>query len=516
MTRPLTVAVVDLVTKAPNPGLYGRVMNANYAGVMPQIVALWCEQEGHEVSYICYTGVEDLSNQLPDEVDLLFVTAFSQSAMLAYALSNLYRSKGSVTALGGPHARSYPQDAQKYFDYVFGFTDRELVVDLLRDPAPQRAHGTYLAKPAQPSSLPGVRERWKFIKPTIAKAPLMGIVPMLGSLGCPYTCDFCIDASVPYQAMPAEQLTEDIAFLRKQMPRPRISWYDPNFGVRFDEALDAIEAAAPPGSVDFLAESSLSLLGESHLKRLRHNGFKVILPGIESWHDMGFKANTGTVQGMDKVHQVAEHVRLIQSHIPYVQANFVLGLDADSGDEPFELTKRFIDLAPAMFPGFSLLTAFGQASPLNLDFQRDGRLLPFPFHFLNNNHAMNVRPKHYSWPEFYDRIIDLTQYAFSAPRIYARFRAAGSWLPRWMNVLRAISSEGSGRLRYYREIRARLDNDPELIAYFAQESTTLPEFFHARIRRDLGDYYRWLPPGAIEHDPYAALRESDASLTQPA
>ena len=144
MTPRRRVAVLDLVTKAPNPRLYGRVMNANYAGIMPQIVALWCEQEGHDVSYVCYTGVENLSAELPNDIDLLFITAFSQSGQLAYALSNLYRSKGTVTALGGPHARCYPQDAQKYFDYVFGFTDRALVADLLRDPQPQRPQGVYL------------------------------------------------------------------------------------------------------------------------------------------------------------------------------------------------------------------------------------------------------------------------------------------------------------------------------------------------------------------------------------
>ena len=50
---------------------------------------------------------------------------------------------------------------------------------------------------------------------------------------------------------------------------------------------------------------------------------------------------------------------------------------------------------------------------MNLDYQRAGRVLPFPFPFLNNNHAMNVRPKNYSWPEFYDRLVDLTRYSFS-------------------------------------------------------------------------------------------------------
>jgi hypothetical protein len=51
------------------------------------------------------------------------------------------------------------------------------------------------------------------------------------------------------------------------MKRPVVGWHDPNFGVRFDDYMGAIEDAVPPGSIDFLAESSLSLLNEAHLKR---------------------------------------------------------------------------------------------------------------------------------------------------------------------------------------------------------------------------------------------------------
>ena len=87
----------------------------------------------------------------------------------------------------------------------------------------------------------------------------------------------------------------------------------------------------PPGRIDFLAESSLSLLSEPHLKRLKRNGFKALLPGMESWFDLGNKSKTGAQQGMDKVRQVSEHVNLILSYIPYVQTNFVLGLDTDEG-----------------------------------------------------------------------------------------------------------------------------------------------------------------------------------------
>lgn len=45
----------------------------------------------------------------------------------------------------------------------------------------------------------------------------------------------------------------------------------------------------PRNRIDFIAESSLSLLSEPHLERLKRNGFKALLPGIESWFDLGNK-----------------------------------------------------------------------------------------------------------------------------------------------------------------------------------------------------------------------------------
>jgi hypothetical protein len=137
--------------------MYARVMNPNLASIMPQVVAVWCEQAGHEVRFICYTGTEDLASELQGKTDLLFIGAFTRSAMTAYAISNLYRREGAVTVLGGPHARSYPQDAVQYFDYVLGFTDKTLIQDVLKDCAPNRPIGRHLAAKKQPVDLPGVK-----------------------------------------------------------------------------------------------------------------------------------------------------------------------------------------------------------------------------------------------------------------------------------------------------------------------------------------------------------------------
>jgi radical SAM superfamily enzyme YgiQ (UPF0313 family) len=256
--RKLRIGVIDLVTKGPTRALYARVMYANLASIMPQVIAVWCEEEGHDVTFICYTGLENLLEDLPDRVDLVFIGAFTESGQLAYALSNLFRSKGAVTALGGPHARSYPQDARQYFDYVVGFTDKRVIGDLLQDCSQHRPLGVWVAAKQQPTTLPGVLERWKFIEPTLQKAPLIKIVLMLGSLGCPYTCSFCIDSVVPYQPLDLDVMKKDLRFLLGKFRRPRIGWHDPNFGVHFNDTMNAIEEAVPPDSVDFIAESSLS------------------------------------------------------------------------------------------------------------------------------------------------------------------------------------------------------------------------------------------------------------------
>jgi len=496
------VGVLELVTHAPTAALVSNVLGPNLAGIMPQVISVWAERAGHDVSYLCYTGKQKLPEQIPSEVDVLFVSAFTQSAQLAYAVAYWARSKGITTILGGPHARCYPDDAAQHFDYVVGLCNEQMIADLIADASPQHPAGVRIAAAEQLHALPSVRERWPYLSTVIKDAPsYFRVIPMIGSVGCPYTCSFCIDATVDYEALDVDTIKADLRFIKEKMPLPVVAWHDPNFGVRFKEIMAALEEADPEGKINHVAESSLALLGEDRVERMGKAGFKAILPGVESWYDMGLKAKTGRNQGMAKVEKVADHLNRITKHIPYIQANFVLGLDMDAGAEPFELTKTFVDLAPSVFPGYSLLQAFGAASPLNAGLSREDRVLPFPFHFLNNNLAMNVKPKNYDWAEFYDRLIDLNAHTWSWKNLARRFATNRTFTVRWVNLARGISAEGFGRWKHHKNIRRLLDEDPDMLPYFNGESDKLPAYYENKLRDDLGALYAFLPAHARQRAP---------------
>jgi hypothetical protein len=503
--KKLTIAVIDIVDKRRKTQLFSRLVQANTASIMPQVVAAWCAREGHDVRYACHVGHEVLFGETADRPDLVFICTFTRSAHHAYALSNLYRRGGAVTILGGPHARAYPEDAVHYFDYVVGLADQDLIRDLLHGAAPERPLGLHVSASAQPSSLPGVQERWPYIEKLLEKQPLLKVVAMLGSLGCPYSCSFCVDSAIAYRQFDFRQMQGDLRFLMQKLPRPIVGWHDPNFGVRYDHCLDAIEEAVPPGRVRFIAESSLALLNESRLQRLKRNGFAVLMPGIESWFEFGGKAKVGKATGMDKVQRVAEQVNLALRYVPYVQANFIFGLDSDVGAEPFELTKRFIDLAPGAHPTLSLITSYGGSAPQNVEYQQQGRIVNLPFHFLSGGPWTNVRPRNYEWPEIYRYLSDLCAYAFSARASTRRFVAGGGLMPRLINVFRALSTEGRGKIPVLARIQHQL-RDPHTAAFMRAEHSVPPAAMLAEIQRDLGPLWQWLPDGACHHDAYAFLK----------
>jgi hypothetical protein len=82
--RKLHIGIIDIVSRGPTQALYARVMNPNLASIMPQVIGVWCRNAGHDVAFVCYTGIENLLEELPSKVDLVFIGAFTEAAHTAY------------------------------------------------------------------------------------------------------------------------------------------------------------------------------------------------------------------------------------------------------------------------------------------------------------------------------------------------------------------------------------------------------------------------------------------------
>jgi hypothetical protein len=474
-------------------------MSSNYMSIMPQVIGVWCKEEGHAVHYSIYTGSQSLNSLLGDNTDLVFISSFTFTAQLAYALSNYFRSKRITTVLGGPHARCYQVDACKYFDYVLGLTNKELLIDILHNFESNKPDGRYLSASDQPKSIPGVRERWEFIKIVQKQFSIIKVVPMIGGFGCPFKCNYCIDSGIPYQMLDLDVMKEDLRFLVKNMKHPRVAWWDPNFGVNFNVFMDSIESAVSPGSIEFGAQSSLSTLTEVNVKRLRSNGFKVIMAGIESWFDYGNKSKTGSINGIEKVYKVAEQINMIRRYVPLIQTNFIFGFDSDEGEDPFELTKRFIELAPGAYPAFSLLSIFGQGVNGNLKYVFEDRLIPYPFHFLEIASTLNITLKNYRWEEFFNHFIELLKYNFSYKVLYNRFKALDVTVPMVIMLFLSLS-EGRGRVGSLSSMIKNLKRYKDFDSFVKKESATVPAFMIEKVKKDLGPLWDWLPDKSLSYD----------------
>jgi hypothetical protein len=90
----LQVAVLELLCGTDvDSGPYS-LFRRQFFGVMSQSVAAWCRRAGHTVIYNTYYGQRPVHELIPSSTDVVFISAFTESSALAYALANLFRRRG--------------------------------------------------------------------------------------------------------------------------------------------------------------------------------------------------------------------------------------------------------------------------------------------------------------------------------------------------------------------------------------------------------------------------------------
>lgn len=483
----MRVGILELLRAEATPDGWRRahthLICRQYASIMPQALGVWSRRLGHETFYATYFGQQDPFTLLPADLDVVFLSTFTRASHLAYALARLYGRRGVLTVIGGPHAGSFPEDCRRFFDVVVGPCDRTLFAEILRE----RPRGVRLASDRPLRRIPSVQERLPEIRTASFWRGLPFPAPVIGlltSVGCPYRCDFCTDWDKPYALLPLEDLETDLRFISRRLPRARVGFHDPNFAMRFDEVMDVMERIPREARVRYLMETSLSVLREDRLRRLRETGCWYTAAGVESWSGYASKTVQGRTRGRSKLERVLDQLERVGAHVPVVQANFIFGIDADAGEEPVELTREFIRRAPHVWPNLCIPTPFG-GTPLYAQHRREGRLLTaMPFSFYNAPYLVTL-PRHYSPAEYYEKLEDLLAFLTSAPRLLARLRARPGYLGA-INALRVLGIRDL--LGEVRRIRDRLRLDPRFRAFHEGRQAELPAFYRHRCDEMLGPY----------------------------
>jgi len=485
----MRVGILDILalpTQHIADTIYHLIITKQYASVTPQAISVWCRQSGHQTFYATYYGIGDPLRQLPSDLDVVFIACYTQASALAYALGKLYKRRRTLTVIGGPHAKAFPEDCLRFFDLVVKECDKSLIADIL---AGDYDPGSIVSSAKPFDDLPTVEERMPEIRASAflwAKRPLFSTtVPMLASMGCPYTCDFCTDWSSTYRLLSAERLAADLRFLADNLNGVLLVFHDPNFAVKFDPVLDVLESIPPDQRSPYVIESSLTVLRGPRLQRLKDTRCLGVAPGIESWVDYSKKAGLGRKAGLDKVKRVVEHFELLHEYLPYLQANLMFGLDTDEGDAPVELTKEFIVRAPFVWPTINIPVPFG-GTPLFENHLANGRILeamPFSFYYAP---YLVITLKHYDPLNYYEKLLELFSFCTTREILNRRMRCKPDLKGKFIHWTRATSTKAA--IRSYQRILKMLRSDPQFRAFHEGRSKVLPEFYHQEYERMLGPF----------------------------
>lgn len=477
--------IMDTVSRNWVNSIYAAHFRRQFYGIVPQAVSVWCRELGHQVFYATYYGQKDPKNLLPNDLDVVFISAFTQASALAYALAKLYRREKTLTVIGGPHAKSFPEDSLRFFDIVVKECDKDLIDKILRKEFVPPA----IVSTDQPlTDIPTVEERM----PEIAKASfsrgkptLTSFVPILSSVGCPYHCDFCMDWNNKYISFPRERLETDLQFLSQNLPNTLIVYHDPNFAVRFDELMDVIETIPENRRNRYLMQTTLSNLKPSRLQRLRSTKCIFVAPGIESWMNYSNKAGVNRKTGQEKLEKVVRHFELLRQYFPDLQANFIFGSDADNGNTPVELTKEFIRRLPYVWPAMNIPTPFS-GTPFFDQLYVENRIiktLPLSFYY---RPFLVIKLKNYSAVEFYEHLIDLYELITSTAMMGKRIFARSAPEIKVIYTVRALHLRQE--LAQLRRVRDMLVKDSEMRDFHEGRSNQLPEFYHQCFEKRLGRF----------------------------
>jgi len=475
--RSLKIGVLDILVDSPRTRLnlaYRAVLRSSTpaSGRRPSRsgVGSWGTR-----CPMLYYGQRDPKKMLPDDLDFVFISTYTQSSA-CLCVDQAVPERRNPDGDRGPHARSFPTDCLRFFDWVVLDCDKTLLDELLRGAFDR---GSVVTSGRALREIPSVEERMPEIAASAfayGKPVRSSMIPLLSSVGCPYASVFCVDWNNPYALLPLDRLETDLKFVSDRFPGTLVAYHDPNFGVKFDQVLSVMErlpaAARNPYIMESFSLPSRRIAAaaiEGHELRLHRARHRVVAGVLE-------QGRVGATVGQEKLDRVVAHVRGDRGVRQRVAGQLHLRKRSRSGDEPVELTKEFMRRLPFVWPTVNIPTPFG-GTPLYDQYLSQGRVLrsmPFLFYYTP---FLVTTVANYHPIDYYAKLTDLYTVMTSSRMMVSRVFTEGPPALRVLHVLRSLAMKLF--LSAFRRIGSMLETDRSFLDFHEGRSVALPDYYRA-------------------------------------
>jgi anaerobic magnesium-protoporphyrin IX monomethyl ester cyclase len=174
---------------------------------------------------------------------------------------------------------------------------------------------------------------------------------VMTSIGCPYSCRFCVAGSIPYRRRAVESVLEELRLLRSLGIR-EIMFNDPTFTVSHTRVADLCGRMIAEG-LDFgwTANGHVATLSDETVAILRKAGCHTLMIGVESARDDILSLYS---KGSTRA-KVVEAFRTCKRHKIKTLAYFIIGLPGETRESTLE-TIRLAKELDCDFASFTVPT----------------------------------------------------------------------------------------------------------------------------------------------------------------